>query len=242
MPVPQGIGQVGEPETLLQLDQPTGLLLGPLQPPEGRPEVFGVVAKLVAVDGFVARRADVADLLDPAFECLLGDDLEDRHGQAIAIDHREQVLPHGNGIGGRIPPCPATSRGDDRPGDPHVEPPPMSRMIAAREDPTGTRPQSHGQVMPQLAGDHFTRCPSMPATPDHWRWPPLKLGYEHACPHAPRDRGRQVRVRRESGPDSSAGWTHRTRDKTASVPRKGAAPGYADSTPFSWVRGDAMAS
>ena len=36
---------------------------------------------------------------------------------------------------------------------------------------------------------------------------------EQAVLRAPRDRGRQVRVLRTSGPDSSAGWTHRTRDK-----------------------------
>ena len=113
-----GLGLDGESEPLLEVDEPPGLLLGPVDPLERRPQVGRVVAEMIAIDGLVAGRADDADLLDPALERLLGDDLEDRLGQAVAIDERQHGLLHR--VRGRILPRPAARRRDDRLGNLHV--------------------------------------------------------------------------------------------------------------------------
>ena len=75
---------------------------------------------MAAIDGLVARRGDDADLLDPAFEGLLGDDLEDGLGQAVAIDQGQHGLLHG--VGRRILPGPAAGRRDHRLGNLHAAP------------------------------------------------------------------------------------------------------------------------
>ena len=134
-----GLGLDGEPEPLLQVDEPPGLLLGPVDPLERRAEVRGVVAEVAAIDRLVARGADDADLLDPALERLLGDDLEDRLGQPVAIDQRQHRLLHR--VGRRILPGPPARRRDDRLGDLHVASssltignPPVARPSLARID------------------------------------------------------------------------------------------------------------
>ena len=48
----------------------------------------------MAIDGLVARAHDDADLFDPALDGLLGDDLEHRLGQPVAIDERQHGLLH----------------------------------------------------------------------------------------------------------------------------------------------------
>ena len=73
---------------------------------------------MIAIDGLVAGRTDDADLFDPALECFLGDDLEDRLGQTFAIDDRQHGFLHR--VRGRILPRPAARRGDNRPGNLHV--------------------------------------------------------------------------------------------------------------------------
>ena len=56
-------------------------------------------------------------------------------------------------------------------------------------------------------------------------------------------RGRQVRVRRTSGPDSSAGWMHRTRDKHGLNPSQGRSSSITTTQlHFHAVQGDARAS
>ena len=116
-----GLGLDREPQALLQVDEPPGLLLGPVDALEGRPQVRGIVAEMIAIDGLVARRADDADLLDPALERLLGDDLEHGLGQAVAVDERQHRLLHR--VGRRILPRPPARRRDDRLGDLHVASP-----------------------------------------------------------------------------------------------------------------------
>ena len=104
----------GEVETLLQVDEASGLFLGPIDP-LGRLDIGGVVAEMVAVDRLIARCADDADLLDPAGDRLLGDDLEHGLGQPVAIDQGEHGLLHG--IRSRKLPCPPTGRRDHCLGD-----------------------------------------------------------------------------------------------------------------------------
>ena len=109
-----GLGLDREPEPLLEVDQPAGLFLGPVDALERRPQVGGIVAEMTAVDRLIARRADDADLLDAALDRLLGDDLEDRLGQPVAIDERQHRLLHR--VRRRILPGPPARRRDDRLG------------------------------------------------------------------------------------------------------------------------------
>ena len=103
---------------LLEIEEAAGLLFGPIHSLERRPQIGRVVAGMIAIDGLVAGRTDNPDLFDPALECFLGDDLEDRLGQTVAIDDGQHGFLHR--VRGRILPRPAARRGDDRPGYLHV--------------------------------------------------------------------------------------------------------------------------
>ena len=166
--VPVGLGLDGEPQPALELDQPPGLLLGPVDPPEGRPEVLGIVAEMPAIIGLVPRCADDADLLDPALHRLFGDDLEDRLGQAVAVDQRQHGLLHR--VGGRILPRSPPRRRDDRLGDLHA--------CAAPRDPRA------------LARDLAAPAQTQPTTPTAPRDNPVAVldtappsGYDIPCHH-----------------------------------------------------------
>ena len=107
-----GLGLNGETQALFQVEQSPGLFLGPVDAAVGRAEVRGVVAKVIAIDGFVAGRGDDADLLDSALERFLGDDLEHGLGEPVAVDERKHGFLHG--VGRRILPRPAAGRRDHR--------------------------------------------------------------------------------------------------------------------------------
>ena len=138
-----GLGLDGELQPLLEVDEPPRLFLGPVEPLVRRAEVGGIVAKVLAIDGLVARGADDADLLDPALDGLLGDDLEDGLGQPVAIDQRQHGLLHG--VGRRVLPRPAAGRRDHRLGNLH-------RVLT----PSRCRPCDSGR------GDVSARDPSFP--------------------------------------------------------------------------------
>ena len=118
MAITLGLGLDRESEALLEIEEAAGLLFGPFHSLERRLQIGRVVAGMIAIDGLVAGRTDDADLFDPALECFLGDDLEDRLGQTVAIDDGQHGFLHR--VRGRILPRPAARRGDDRPGNLHV--------------------------------------------------------------------------------------------------------------------------
>ena len=118
MAIALGLGLDREAEALLEIEKAAGLLFGPFHSLERRPQVGRVIAEMTAIDGLVTGRADDADLFDSAFECFLGDDLENRLGQTVAIDDRQHRFLHR--VRCRILPRPPARRGDDRPGNLHV--------------------------------------------------------------------------------------------------------------------------
>jgi len=118
MAITLGLGLDRESEALLAIEAAAGLLFGPFHSLERRPQIGRIVAEMIAIDGLVAGRTDDADLFDPALECFLGDDLEDRLGQTVAIDDGQHGFLHR--VRGRILPRPAARRSDDRPGNLHV--------------------------------------------------------------------------------------------------------------------------
>ena len=67
---------------------------------------------MVAIDGFVTRCGDDADLFDPALERFLGDDLEHGLGEPVAVDERQHGFLHGVGRG--ILPRTSAGRRDHR--------------------------------------------------------------------------------------------------------------------------------
>src|SRR5206468_1559373 len=65
---------------------------GPVLPAEGAGLVVAHPAKVVAVELLLAGRGDDADLLDPGVNRLFADDLDDRLGQAVAVNQGEHFL------------------------------------------------------------------------------------------------------------------------------------------------------
>ncbi len=72
---------------------------------------------MVAVHGFVARRDDDADLLDPALLGFLRDDLKHGLGEPVTIDQRQHGFLHG--VGCRILSGASTGRRDHCLGNLH---------------------------------------------------------------------------------------------------------------------------
>ena len=68
MAVTVGLRLDRESQPLFEIGQSSGLFLSPLDAPVGRAEVRGVIAKVVAINGFVAGCGDDPDLLDSALE------------------------------------------------------------------------------------------------------------------------------------------------------------------------------
>ncbi len=130
MAVTLRLGLDREAKALLKIEQTAGLFLGPFHSLESRPQVSSVVAEMIAIDGLVAGRANDADLFDSTFERLLGNDLEDRLGQAIPIDNRQHRLLHR--VRCRILPRPPSRRSNDRLGNLHVAWPLLPRRSACR--------------------------------------------------------------------------------------------------------------
>ena len=104
MTVAFGLGLNRKQQALVELDETPGLFLGPIDSLVSRAQVGGIVAKVVAIDGFVARRGDNADLLDPAVEGFLRDDLEHGLGEPVAVDQGQHRFLHG--VGRRVLPRP----------------------------------------------------------------------------------------------------------------------------------------
>ena len=127
MAIAQRLVLDGKPEPLGELAHAVCLSLSPLNAFVRRSQVGGKALKVATIINLVPRSGDDANLLDPALHRLLGDDLEHRLGQAIAVDERL----HGflNRVERRILPGPTPRRRDDRPGDPQRFNPPWKLPI-----------------------------------------------------------------------------------------------------------------
>ncbi len=102
----------GKLQPLFQCAEAARLFFGPVGALVRRAQVGGVVAEVVAIDSLIARRGDDANLFNAARERFLGNDLEQRLGQPVAIDQGQHRLLHGIGRG--VLPRASAGRSDHR--------------------------------------------------------------------------------------------------------------------------------
>ena len=127
MAVALGLGLDGELQPLLEVDEPSRLLLGPLELP-GRLEECGVVAELLAIDGLVARAHTTQISSIPLSMASSAMIWSTGLVEPVAVDKRQHRLLHG--VGDRILPRPAAGRRDHRLGHLHDSSPlPVARLV-----------------------------------------------------------------------------------------------------------------